>query len=65
MQGDAWMKHAQYPLTVFSLRKQKGFTLIELLVVISLISILAAMISPVVGRAKRSAYHVSCVSNMR
>ncbi len=42
-----------------------GFTLIELLVVIAIISILAAILFPVFGRAREKARQSSCQSNLK
>ena len=45
--------------------KRKGFTLIELLVVISIITLLLALVFPVLSKVKEQVRLVICKSNMR
>jgi prepilin-type N-terminal cleavage/methylation domain-containing protein len=45
-------------------KSQRGFTLVELLVVIAIIGILAALLTPVVTRARQEGFKTTCKSNL-
>lgn len=46
-------------------RNPKAFTLVELLVVIGIVAILAALLLPVLSRAKANAQRSACMNNLR
>ncbi|MCA9775995.1 MAG: type II secretion system protein [Candidatus Eremiobacteraeota bacterium] len=46
-------------------RGKRGFTLLELMIVIGIIGILAAILTPVLMRARFKTYHSACLQNER
>jgi prepilin-type N-terminal cleavage/methylation domain-containing protein/prepilin-type processing-associated H-X9-DG protein len=45
--------------------RQRGFTLMELLITISIVAVVAALLFPVFGTARKAAQNGACASNLR
>lgn len=65
MKGDLLIRFIRGCRWDSKLAGRSGFTLIELLVVIAIIAILAALLLPVLSKAKATAQGIQCINNLK